>query len=407
MPQRWRKAGDMNFLETINHGLQTNPKTVILQEPSQAGVRRATCDDLLAEVAAVRTFLRAAGLVRGDRVVLLASNSIDWAACDLAILSEGLIQVALYTRQDPQELAQMIEDCGAALILCGTAELREGLVATGKSMPRLEIIPELLSQKVVTEPATSTNGANGKSTKDNDSGHSMIVGSQEPPVILAEEDVVTIIYTSGTSGVSKGVVLTVANLNHMLPCTLGRLDELMAGFGEQEREQILVSLTAQVLDEVCLLVGVEHEDHRGALERAGRAHPLLLVSQGGGQGQGEGRFEGLEGALESRGSAVLELEVAVRHDDRAVRFGREDELAQHPAQVLPVQDDRELVQVVAPLHPEGLDRAGAGLRREAGHLVPWRGRQADHGTQRRGEEEPLGVHRPTAEGPARRASSPL
>jgi len=46
---------------------------------------------------------------------------------------------------------------------------------------------------------------------------------------------VTIIYTSGTSGEAKGVVLTVGNLNHMLPCTTGRLDQLMGRQAEPER----------------------------------------------------------------------------------------------------------------------------------------------------------------------------
>lgn len=214
-------AGDMNFLETIIRGMQTNLQLVILQEPREAGVRQVTCEDLLVRVAAVRTFLRAAGLVRGDRVVLLASNSVDWIACDLAILSEGLIQVPLYTRQNATELAQMIEDCGAVLILCDTVELREDLLSTGKTMPRMEVVAEVME---------NGNGASG-----NGRSGSTVVGTQEPPVVLTDADVVTIIYTSGTSGQSKGVVLTVANLDHMLFCTLDRLQELMEGFRQQER----------------------------------------------------------------------------------------------------------------------------------------------------------------------------
>lgn len=216
----------MNFLENIFHGLQSAANTVILQEPGPNAVRTATCADLLQQVAAVRTFLRAAGLARGDRVVLLASNGIDWAAADLAILSEGLVQVPLYTRQNPQELAQMIEDCGASLILCGTPELREQLAATGNSMPHMATLAEVMNQETSqVEPANGASAPTGAA----------VVASQEPPLVLASDDVVTIIYTSGTSGVSKGVMLTVANLDHMLPCTVDRLTELMRGFTKQER----------------------------------------------------------------------------------------------------------------------------------------------------------------------------
>src|SRR5208282_1251995 len=46
---------------------------------------------------------------------------------------------------------------------------------------------------------------------------------------VAEEDAVTIIYTSGTSGEAKGVMLNAGNVGHMLGCTSGRLDHLMKG----------------------------------------------------------------------------------------------------------------------------------------------------------------------------------
>ena len=46
-------------------------------------------------------------------------------------------------------------------------------------------------------------------------------------MVLADADPVTIIYTSGTSGEPKGVMLTTANVTHMLSCTTSRLDLLM------------------------------------------------------------------------------------------------------------------------------------------------------------------------------------
>ena len=48
-----------------------------------------------------------------------------------------------------------------------------------------------------------------------------------PPAALSLQDTVAILYTSGTSGEAKGVMLTVGNLDHMLSCTKARLDQLM------------------------------------------------------------------------------------------------------------------------------------------------------------------------------------
>jgi long-chain acyl-CoA synthetase len=55
------------------------------------------------------------------------------------------------------------------------------------------------------------------------------------PVPLADSDAVTIIYTSGTSGESKGVVLNAGNITYMLSCTTARLDLLMGRRAEADR----------------------------------------------------------------------------------------------------------------------------------------------------------------------------
>ena len=55
------------------------------------------------------------------------------------------------------------------------------------------------------------------------------------PVALADSDPVTIIYTSGTSGESKGVVLNAGNVTYMLSCTMARLDLLMGKRAEPDR----------------------------------------------------------------------------------------------------------------------------------------------------------------------------
>jgi long-chain acyl-CoA synthetase len=57
----------------------------------------------------------------------------------------------------------------------------------------------------------------------------------EQQALREPSDVVTIIYTSGTSGESKGACLTVGNLDHMLGCTTRRLNQLMGATSEPDR----------------------------------------------------------------------------------------------------------------------------------------------------------------------------
>src|SRR5262249_6992802 len=66
-------------------------------------------------------------------------------------------------------------------------------------------------------------------------GRSTLAKIDSAPLPRKDEDLVTIIYTSGTSGEPKGVCLTTGNLTHMIGCTTERLEQLMAGHREPDR----------------------------------------------------------------------------------------------------------------------------------------------------------------------------
>ncbi|MGH9681707.1 MAG: AMP-binding protein, partial [Candidatus Acidiferrales bacterium] len=203
----------MNFLENIFSRLQAAPDRIVLKEAHVGGMtpegkaaseNAATGSELLGQIAAARAYLRTAGLARGGRCALVAPNRIRWAALDLAILSEGLIAVPLYARQAPAELAAMLRDAGPDFVCCGDAALRDAIHAAWPDAPRMALLDDVFGAASLPAPVPP-----------------------EPPLPLAPQDTIAILYTSGTSGEAKGVMLTVANLDHMLDCTGARLDQLM------------------------------------------------------------------------------------------------------------------------------------------------------------------------------------
>jgi long-chain acyl-CoA synthetase len=200
-----------NCLENIFARLEACATPSVLQECRESGSISVTGGEVLALVSAARESLRKAGVRRGDRCALLAENGIRWVAANLAILAEGLICVPLYARQSPTELAAMMRDCEPALLLCGTEVLSDTIRQTFTTAPRIMLFDDVFVTSSL-EPKPS-----------------------EPPAALALSDPLTIIYTSGTSGVAKGVVLTVGNVTHMLGCTSSRLDLLMGGSAQQDR----------------------------------------------------------------------------------------------------------------------------------------------------------------------------
>ena len=189
----------MSFLDDIFVALDKARDTPILQEIRDGQLTSVSGGELLDMVGRARATLSGRGLKPGDRCALLAHNSIRWVAMDLAILAEGLIVVPLYARQATDELVAMMKDCAPALICCGDDGLRADVVESWPEAPA-----QVLFDEIFAGAASSGSRAD-----------------------ISDSDPVTIIYTSGTSGKPKGVVLNSGNLRHMLRCTSGRLELLM------------------------------------------------------------------------------------------------------------------------------------------------------------------------------------
>jgi long-chain acyl-CoA synthetase len=200
-----------NFLETIFVQLKRADGRVVLREVHGDRFVSMTGRELLDQVQLVRAFLRNSGVQAGDRCALLAANSIRWAAFHLAIMAEGAIVVPLYSRQAPGELAAMMKDCQPRLIFVGEAALGESVAQAWPESPRRVLFDEVLASAT---PQSRTPDA---------------------PNSCLDSDIVTIIYTSGTSGEPKGVCLNAGNFTHMLACTTERLDQLMGATHEPDR----------------------------------------------------------------------------------------------------------------------------------------------------------------------------
>src|ERR1700693_3428121 len=118
-------------------------------------------------------------------------------------MAEGIMVVPLYSRRAAAELAGMMNDCSPSLLIVGDAELGAAIEREWPARPHRVLMEEVLRVAPAREPVT------------------------EAPNVRTDGDLVTIIYTSGTSGEPKGVCLNVGNVTHMLRCTGERLDQLM------------------------------------------------------------------------------------------------------------------------------------------------------------------------------------
>src|SRR5882724_7278140 len=200
-----------NFLEKVFAQLKRADGRVVLREICDDHFVSVTGRELLDQIQIVRLSLRNSGVQPGDRCALLAPNSIRWAAFHLALMAEGVIVVPLYSRQSPAELTAMMKDCQPRLIFVSDTTLGSGVAQSWPQAPRCVLFEEVLHESTP-QPRLP-----------------------DAPNARQDSDIVTIIYTSGTSGEPKGVCLNVGNFSHMLSCTTERLDQLMGATHEPDR----------------------------------------------------------------------------------------------------------------------------------------------------------------------------
>ena len=137
----------------------------------------------------------------GARVAIMLRNCPEWVIFDQAALDLGLVTVPLYTDDRPDNVAYILEDCGAQMLLVDTPATWEELAPACEGLTSL--------RRVVSLTGTST-----------DAGDRLVPAEQwlgEPGAQAMQREaepgaLATIVYTSGTTGRPKGVMLSHENI---------------------------------------------------------------------------------------------------------------------------------------------------------------------------------------------------
>jgi long-chain acyl-CoA synthetase len=159
------------------------------------GTRRMTWREVAQRSAAVAAGLRRMGLQRGDRVALLLGNRIEFVLAMFGAANLGLVTVLLGTRQQKPEIAYVLTDCGAKLLI------HEAALAD--RLPDAHDVPDLLHRISVGDDARALQFSD---LAGNDPLHQ--------PADAGEQDTAMILYTSGTTGRPKGAMLAHCNIIH-------------------------------------------------------------------------------------------------------------------------------------------------------------------------------------------------
>ncbi|OZC03884.1 AMP-dependent synthetase/ligase [Rubricoccus marinus] len=182
-----------------------------------------THDALAEQVRAFAGFLHARGVRKGDRVALLSENRPEWAVTDLAVQSLGAVTVALYTTVPASQVAYILEDSGAKVLVVSTGlQLRKADKAHQESAS-LEVVVSMAEPRKVREALPL---ATWETAMEEGRAHLDASGEEiaEMGRSVTPENLAVLIYTSGTTGNPKGVELTHENLCSNAKAAHGALD---------------------------------------------------------------------------------------------------------------------------------------------------------------------------------------
>lgn len=147
--------------------------------------------------------LVALGVQPGDRVALAAENRPEWALADLAIMSAGAITVPAYTTNTVDDHRHILGNSGARAVIASRSPINDRVAAAAAQVPSVEAVV------VVDDPAPESARTWANVLELGDAQPDDIaqrIAAQRP------DDIACLIYTSGTGGVPKGVMLTHRNI---------------------------------------------------------------------------------------------------------------------------------------------------------------------------------------------------
>lgn len=183
---------DNTTIEYLDRWVSEVPDHVWLRDRKGDEFTQWTWQEARAEARAMANWLASTQGTNGSRFVILSRNRAHWVLADMATTMSGNVSVPLFTTQTPDTAKYILEFTDAQVIFIGESENWEEVS---------KVVPE--NATLVAFPGVSIPQAH-------EQWDQVVAGSDatQPDVQIRHDDLISLVFTSGTTGVPKGVMQT-------------------------------------------------------------------------------------------------------------------------------------------------------------------------------------------------------
>ncbi|MDO3648397.1 AMP-dependent synthetase/ligase [Nocardia mangyaensis] len=237
-------ADDDNLANVVFDRAAAGPADIVFSRKSADGWLDVRYDEFARLVLDLAKGLLASGIGPGERVLILGGTSFEWSAADFAVLSVGAVTVPVYPTSSAEQIDHIVADSRPSACFVTTDEQRELIAGVaGEALADRAWLLGASFPEIIERGTASTD-----------------TEVDQRRARVRADDIATIVYTSGTTGVPKGCLLTHRNIFAAAANVVKLLDTVFHGPADDPASTLLFLPLAHVYGRVvqfgCVLAGV-------------------------------------------------------------------------------------------------------------------------------------------------------